>query len=287
MSSHNHPFEAYGAPVEKADPGDAGSINIDRSPMVVNLVSTAAAQTRTLARPTRQGAEIRLQFKTDGGGDITVTVTGGYNETGDTTIVFANAGEFAILVSFFDGSDFFWRLTSHHGIGNMSITEAGVLNGLTATVNELNNVADVSGRVVAVTPTAASTVTLDPATHGDKTILITTSTISFNVAVPALTGTGNRYRIVLGASLSSATMTITAPGAHLFGAVQQNTDSANGTSGFTVGQINAAGSTVITLNGTTQGGRKGDYIEIEDVATSHGQIRGTLNASGSEATPFS
>lgn len=267
MSSHNHPFEAYGAPVEKADPGDAGTINIDRSPMVVNLVSTAA-QTRTLARPTQQGAEVRLFFKTDGG-DITVTVTGGYNETGDTTIVFANAGEFATFVSFFDGSNYLWRLTSHHGIGNVSITNANAL---------------ASNRVVAIT----GSTTITPEAHANKTVLINAND-DMTITLAALSGTGNKYRIALGVSLSSKTATIVAPGKHLFGGVAMGSDDTVGTTLTfnTLIPTNAGGATNIILNGSTTGGRKGDWVEIEDAASSVGLVNGMLNCSGTEATPFS
>lgn len=171
-----------------------------------------------------------------------------------------------------------------------ALTYGSISDGTTtqlATALELNRIADLSTRVVALTPTAAQTITLDDATYSDKIILITTTTVSFNLAIPAFAGTGGRKRVIFGGTLSSATVTITATGAHLFGAVQQNTDTANGSSGFTTGQINAGGSTIITVDGTTKGGRKGDWIEIEDVAAAHGQIKGCLNASGSEATPFS
>ena len=87
------------------------------------------------------------------GGDITLTVTGGYNETGDTTFVFSDPGQFAVFESIKIASTYYWRLTSHHGLGNVSVTEAGALDGLTATVTELNAVADFPA-AQAVTATA-------------------------------------------------------------------------------------------------------------------------------------
>lgn len=104
------------------DPGASGTITVDRSPCYVDLVS-ATAETRTLARPTRSGAFVTLNIKTDGG-DITLTVTGGYNEIGDTTLVFSDAGQFAVFVACYDGTDYYWRLVSHWGLGNQSPTEA-------------------------------------------------------------------------------------------------------------------------------------------------------------------
>lgn len=112
MSAHNTAAELFRSPVQLTDPGNAGTIMVDRSPCLVNLVSTAA-QTRTLARPTRDGAIVTLHHRTDGG-DITVTVTGGYNENGDTTFVFTDAGQFATFIAMFDGTNYFWRLLSSH-----------------------------------------------------------------------------------------------------------------------------------------------------------------------------
>jgi hypothetical protein len=119
------------------DPGDAGTINVDRSPHVVPLVS-AGAETRTLARPTAQGDLCLLHFKTDGG-DITLTVTGGYNEAGSTTIVFANAGEFALFIGCFDGTDYFWRLFSSSGIAANTLVSPGA--ALTAQLTTITHTA--------------------------------------------------------------------------------------------------------------------------------------------------
>ena len=82
MSSHNIGQDLFGVP-EMRDPGASGTIFPDRSPAVVPLVS-AAAETRTLSRPTRTGTLCFIYMRTDGG-DITLTVTGGYNEAGTTT----------------------------------------------------------------------------------------------------------------------------------------------------------------------------------------------------------
>jgi len=46
-----------------------------------------------------------------------------------------------------------------------------------------------------------------------------------------------------------------------------------------------SGSTVITLNGSTTGGIKGDRIELIDVASATWSIIGHTSATGIEATP--
>ena len=110
MAAHAALFDVHnGSPLP--DPGASGTITVDRSPCFVALV-TAAAEARTLARPTREGAIVTLHFKTDAG-DLTLTVTGGYNEAGDTTYVFTDAGQFLSFIACYDGTSYFWRLLAH------------------------------------------------------------------------------------------------------------------------------------------------------------------------------
>ena len=69
------------------------------------------------------------------------------------------------------------------------------------------------------------------------------------------------------------------------GGVIFNTDDAsNAVQGFET----AASSDTITLNGTTTGGvNKGDWVELEDIASGIWGVTGLLTGSGTEATPFS
>lgn len=111
------------------DPGDAKTISIGKMFEIIPLVS-AAAETRTLAAPVRLGIMAILEHKTDGG-DITVTVTGGYNEDGSTSIVFSDPGQFAVFLSVDIGGTMTWRKIADHAAGNLTVTEAGYLNGIT------------------------------------------------------------------------------------------------------------------------------------------------------------
>ena len=132
--------------------------------------------------------------------------------------------------------------------------------------------------------TGATTITL--ASHHLKTVIINSAT-GAAITLPAMTGSGGKYRFVFGITTSSGSWTIVATGAHLFGGVTMNTDTTAGTLFTCVAAANASGSTTMTFDGTTRGGRKGDWVEIEDVATGVGIVRGSLNGSGTEATPFS
>lgn len=173
MSANTIPTKLHNAPTTMPDPGSAGTIIVERSPCIVDLV-TAAAETRTLARPTKAGVEVRLHAKTIVT-SCTITPTGGYDELGGTTIVFSNAGEFAILTSFYTGSAYFWRLVATHATGNLS--------GITATAAEINARAAAASRRVAITD--AATYTLLAADSG-KIHVFPDLTQSCTVALPAL-----------------------------------------------------------------------------------------------------
>jgi len=95
------------APWEIPDPGDGGAIPITQSG-VVNLVSGVANETRTLANPIAVGQRILLNFDTDGGGDIVVTVAGYINAEEDNTLTFSDAGEQIELVAVKRGGVLRW-----------------------------------------------------------------------------------------------------------------------------------------------------------------------------------
>ncbi len=166
-----------------------------------------------------------------------------------------------------------------------TVTELNLLTGLLATSAELNRANKLSTREIAA---GGANLVVTLLLHDGKTILLDQAT-GTAVTLPAMTGSGARYRFVCTANTSGGSQVISATGAHLFGSIVVGTDSAfqAGTL-FTNGYAaNGGGSTTITMDGSTKGGRKGDWVEIEDVATSIGIVRGMLNASGTEATPFS
>lgn len=130
--------------------------------------------------------------------------------------------------------------------------------------------------------------TISPVLHAGRTIAVNNAT-GFATTLPAFTGTGNVYHFFIQTTVSSGSHTFVATGAFLFGNIVMGTDSAfqAGTL-FTAGMAESpAGSTTMTLDGSTRGGIKGDWFEIRDIATNVGSIRGVFSATGTEATPFS
>lgn len=147
------------------------------------------------------------------------------------------------------------------------------LTGLTATAAEINANNTASAREVL----AGATLTITQALHDGRTVRMPAVCA---ITLPAATGSGARYRLVN--AVDATAVTITATGAHLFGNAWLISDNSAAVLGYT-----AAGSTIITMDGSTQGGLKGGITEIEDVATSILITRYMSKASGTEATPFS
>ena len=123
------------------DPGASGTITATMYGQICPVV-TAGAEARTLAQPNRAGILTTVVLDTDGG-DLTLTVTGGYNEDGDTTITFDTAGNLAVFLSIKVGTTYRWELIKQSGTDASTETldvESLSINGtaVTATAAELN-----------------------------------------------------------------------------------------------------------------------------------------------------
>ncbi len=95
--AHRIHHDLHEAENRLTDPGDAGTITVAKDLQLCEMVS-AAAETRTLAAPSKAGIRVVLRLLTDGG-TVTVTAAAGLNVTLDTTATFADAGDLLSLVS--------------------------------------------------------------------------------------------------------------------------------------------------------------------------------------------
>jgi hypothetical protein len=116
MSGNTAIFKEYGSDHEFTDPGTAGAIVPDRQRAVCPIVSSAVAETNTLPDPEFMGQECTICFKTDGGGDRTITAATGINQTGNNTMVFADAGDMIALQAIQSGSSVVWRVMANDGV---------------------------------------------------------------------------------------------------------------------------------------------------------------------------
>lgn len=96
-----------------ADPGAAGAIPVDESGTCA--ITTAGAQTRTLAIPTFAGQEIAISMNVDGPGDAVITVAQAINQAGNNTITLNDAGDFILLVGVTVGGALRWRVAANDG----------------------------------------------------------------------------------------------------------------------------------------------------------------------------
>lgn len=171
-------------------------------------------------------------------------------------------------------------LPSTTSIGTVSSTEIGYLDNVTSAIQtQLNGKVAVAQSIV---DTTASTLVVVAATHAGK-LLTLNRAAGIAVTLPAATGTGNTYVFFVGTAVTSNTITITsAASEYLAGTV-------------TVGasavaypyQANGTSHRVITLNGTTSGGLKGDKIILTDIGTALWSVEAVLNGSGLIVTPLS
>lgn len=104
------------------------------------------------------------------------------------------------------------------------------------------------------------------------------------ITLPAATGSGKVYEILVGTTITSNNLIIQVVGNDTM--TGKATFAADG--GDTVVSFEtAADSDTITMNGTTKGGIKGDRIRLVDMAADLWHVVVDGSATGSEATPFS
>ena len=149
-----------------------------------------------------------------------------------------------------------------------------------ASAAEIARVADVSTRIV---PLAVSTA-ISEAAHEGRTVVMGGAGAARTFTLPAASGSGARYRFVVGAVNTSNYLIKVTGDDTMDGSIVSLADGGD----TVVGWETASDSDTITLNGTTTGGVSiGDFVELEDIAADQWAVRGQTTSSGTEATPFS
>ena len=107
--------------------------------------------------------------------------------------------------------------------------------------------------------------------------------------LPAATGSGDEYKFIVSVvNTSNYVIKVADATDTIDGSVVVTNDTAAGGTASLISWPTVAATDTITLNGTTQGGVQiGDYLLLTDIATDQYTVSGLLNASGTEATPFS
>jgi hypothetical protein len=128
--------------------------------------------------------------------------------------------------------------------------------------------------------TITASATMDRHIHRGTNVLLSAAA-GLTVSLPAATGTGDIYKFFVATTVTSNAYIIAANGTDIMaGGVSMSTD-IGGTNILAI-----ATADYITMNGSTTGGLKGSWVDLEDVATGLWKVGGFLVSTGTEATPF-
>ncbi len=130
-----------------------------------------------------------------------------------------------------------------------------------------------------------SSVTLG-VTHIGRTVVLDRSA-GVAVTLPAATGTGAKFRLVVGTA-SNANTVVSAPATDFFQGLVMGPDSDDTAPAISMrGFSTAATSNKISPTTAGGGGLAGDWIELEDYKTGLWAVSGVFQATTAPATPFS
>jgi hypothetical protein len=130
----------------------------------------------------------------------------------------------------------------------------------------------------------SATVSLTAAAHAGKLVTLTRAA-GIAVTLPAATGSGNVYRLLVAADVTSNSTTIKV--ANSSDTMQGFVLSTLAAGGTTFGETAGGTDDTITMNGSTLGGLAGSYVELVDRAANLWFVRGFLAGSGTLASTLS
>ena len=171
----------------------------------------------------------------------------------------------------------------------MTVTSGGLTvtaGGLTVTAGTT----DLSGSFIRDVVTLTADTTITNAAHAGRILLMgeVGGDASATFTLPAATGTGAEFKFIVSVVNTSNYVIQVTGDDTIDGSVVVTNDSTDGGTASLISWPTVAASDTITLNGTTTGGVNiGDYVLLTDIATDQYSVSGLLNASGTEATPFS
>lgn len=128
----------------------------------------------------------------------------------------------------------------------------------------------------------ASTLTVTAASHAGRVVTLNRAG-GIAVTLPAASGTGDKYRFIIGTTFTSSATIKVVGNDIMTGYALYSQDSADTAVMFET----AADSDTVTFNGTTTGGYVGTEVELIDIAADTWFVKVVGSATGTEATPFS
>jgi hypothetical protein len=138
---------------------------------------------------------------------------------------------------------------------------------------------NITGAGVPATVVATANTTMTEQINLGRPLYLNLAT-GFTVTLPAATGTGNTYTIVVQTTASGGNYVVSAAGSDkIFGTIT--------VAGTTNGSFVANNNVTVTMNGTTQGGIKGSTLFYTDMGPNFWFVEGNLVGSGTVQTPVS
>ena len=128
--------------------------------------------------------------------------------------------------------------------------------------------------------TITASKTMDRHIHRGATVVLSAAA-GLTVSLPAASGTGDIYKFFVATTVTSNAYIIAANGTDIMAGGVSVSTHAGGVSILAI-----ATADYITMNGSTTGGLKGSWVEVEDVASGIWRVGGFLVSTGIEATPF-
>jgi len=104
--------------------------------------------------------------------------------------------------------------------------------------------------------------------------------------LPAASGSGKKYRFIVGVTATGDKVIQVANSTDEFAGIVYQVDTDTGDALVAYPAVDADGFDTVTLNGSTTGGLAGDYIEVVDVASGLYMIAGHTAGTGVVATPL-
>lgn len=126
-----------------------------------------------------------------------------------------------------------------------------------------------AGKIV---PLAAASLTLSRGLHCDRTVRMDYTAAACTITLPPATGSGDKYRIAVGAVNTNGHKVQVTGDDTIKGVVPMLDNDSNAATAY------AASGTddTITMNGTTTGGQVGDWLEFEDLKADVWSVKGML-----------
>jgi len=132
-----------------------------------------------------------------------------------------------------------------------------------------------------------ATTTCKPGEHSGRTNMLN-AVAGFATTLPAATGSGNRYRFIVGTTLTSGTYVIKVANAtDVFVGGAFANDVGDSTAATVDYNATASTSDTYTMTQSIGGGKKGDWFECEDIAAGFWFVNGVQQGIVDPTSPFS